>query len=153
MKQKQVHIKALEYQKCFNGHIYNRSYGNSTVQPFGDDLKILASEVVNFEVEFRSYILNGKIIGTEADRPEEKAFVEKLIRNYRNAPVAYAIDCGWMVPKGYDSYEDKPHYKVGKLAIVETNEGFSAGSMGTNVISHKNYAKLTEARWKEIVNS
>lgn len=146
---KKVHIKPLEIQKGFGGHVYHR--GESETKGLPGNMKILASERVWFGAEFRAYVLRGKVIFSEAETKEERDFVKKLIKHYRNAPVAYAIDCGWMVTEEVYNYHNDFRTN-GKLAIVEINEGFSAG-LADSSMPAIDYAKLTEARWKEIVVS
>lgn len=145
---KYVHIKPLDIQKGFNGHIF--SPGDYQTRHLKADYKILAAERVNFDDEFRSYVLNGKVLNTIHGKREQD-FVKELIASYKDAPAAYAIDCAYINSGNFRYGAYLEHRSNCKLALVEVNEGFSCGIYNSAEMSYRNFAKMTEARWFEIV--
>ncbi len=151
---KDVFIKPLKFQKTFSGQIveYSRcqrgiSYkgveGYCKLYELPNSFEILASEVVEFLDENRTFVLNGKIVGTTASHKNELRLIKEIINAYKNAPAAYAIDTGFMVK------EESGILDKGTHALVEINSGFSAGNLAD--LSPKNYAKIMEASWFEMV--
>lgn len=156
LKNELVFIKPLSVQKGFSGHIY---YGDKSSTPYPDritkglpeDYKILCQEPVHWLKEWRVYVLNGKIVGVRHYRQLDSLAwsqndLEKLKPNYqtirkmisalgKTAPAGFSLDVGVM------------HGKKGTY-LVEMNDGFSIGNYG---IPNKIFARLIEARWKELV--
>jgi hypothetical protein len=135
-----VFIKPLEVQKAFNGHIYGREPSKTAKLP--NNYKVLASEVTTFQAEWRVYILRKKVLGIHlyyhtANEPPIN-LIKEMIRAYKDAPAAYAMDIGLI-------NHPKPVH-----ALVEVNEGFSLGNYG---IPDIDYARMVEARWKEMTNT
>lgn len=140
-----VFVKPADVQKGFQGHVAYPGWPSWTSDLPGS-YKVLASEVVDFETEWRVYVLRGEILGICSyeggwmhNRTPSKTVLNRMIADFKDAPVAYAMDVGKMIRPG-----DKP-----VLALVEINEGFALGNYG---LSHVNYAKMVEARWKEMVS-
>jgi hypothetical protein len=171
-KHKPVFVKSLEHQKAWCGAvIFQKSCGYPTghrpentyeTANFPDSYKVLASEVINIRDEFRTVVLNGKIISTNADSPdydynhsrENKArviaFVKKMIKSYgKNAPASYAIDVADVPLPMKVQRQNKFKFPTSELALIEVNDGFSAGNM-TN-LSDIQMAKICLARWHQIV--
>lgn len=149
---KPVFIKPAAVQKGFVGHVFNaRPYENGHHYDYQTDslpsnYKILASEVVNFETEWRVYVLKGQILGVRTyeggymgNASPSPKFLNRMIEDFKEAPVAYAMDVGKIrSPKGT------------VFGLVEVNEGFSLGNYG---IPHIQYARMVEARWKEMTKT
>jgi hypothetical protein len=141
-----VFIKPATIQKAFRGHVYeNGSFLLTKNLP--DKFEVLASEVVFFDTEWRVYVLKGEIQGVFGYegcgfgvRSPATKVLQQMISDFKDAPVAYAMDVGKLVrPK------EKP-----VLSLIEINDGFSLGNYG---LSHIKYAKMVEARWKEMVSA
>lgn len=146
-----VFIKPLYCQKAFGGMGLPKPFYNdrrpNLLTEFPNSFPILAQELVEWDGEWRVYVLKKKILGIRyyndgmySKRPS-KSFVEKLIREFKEQPAAYALDIGTMRNNSYGSY---------KPALVEVNEGFSLGNYG---ISKIDYSRMVEARWKEMVGT
>jgi hypothetical protein len=157
------HVKPLDYQKAFNGHIFcmregynydtgrytNRLEEGSTTKDFPDDFPVLVQEMVELNDEVRIYINNRKIVGNlkKAKRYSSSPWIPSLnlinqmIESYKDQPIAYALDIARMIQSG--TSREKP-------VLVEVNEGFSCGNYYLGPVT---YAKLTESRWKEMVST
>lgn len=140
-------VKPLEYQKAFSGHIWGDcSWVNGGWECVADVLpnnfKILAQSPVVFLKEWRIYINRGKIEGVSCYQQANPALrlhrkaVKRMIEDYKDAPEGYALDVGYI-------HNNK------ELCVVEVNEGFSIGNYG---IPHTNFARVIEARWRELVS-
>lgn len=142
-----VFIKPLHVQKAFHAMLVTAYTTRKDILPgLPDSFKVLAQDPVSFDGEWRAYVLNRKILGVKGysgplygERPK-RSFFQQLIREYEDQPVAYAIDVGFIVRPGL----------VKIPSLVEVNEGFSLGNYG---ISRVDYARMVEARWKEMVKS
>ena len=144
---KPTFVKSLETQKAWNGHVvFHDRYGyispEGYTRDYPNDYKVLASEPVKFWGEYRFYVIDGKLVRdcSRYDRApvEAKAAAQEIVENYTDAPIGYALDVGRM-----------GDYNGNKWALVEINEGFSAGNDGG--ASEVNYARMNAARWYEIV--
>lgn len=156
-KNEPVFIKPLLIQKGFEGHIFHGNKGSLSSQDYQTDnlpgnYKVLCQEPVKWVKEWRVYILNGEIVGTQqydhCSLPDGWTLEmrDKLKPNYhtvrkmlsalgKEAPAGFSLDVGVM-------YEKKGTF------LVEMNEGFSIGNYG---IPDKTYARIIEARWNELV--
>jgi hypothetical protein len=162
-KNERVFIKPLACQKAFQGHIfrggidtyYNRPHVDYETREFKNNLPILAAEPVQWRGEWRTYVLKGEILGVRnyggynnSIRKHLKQ-IRQMVSEFKEAPAAYAMDVGLMeIPTGkpHDPYDYTPKPTV--LSLVEVNEGFSLGNYG---ISSLDYARMVEARWREMV--
>jgi len=151
-KNEKVFIKPYEFQKAFEGHMYRGGYEQSfyrtperykdhSTLKYPDCFKVLAAEPVNFEQEWRVYVLQGKILGAFGYHGNYGAMpthlrrkVPPIVKAYKDAPAAYAIDLGIIEGRG--------------LSLVEVNEGFSLGNYG---LPKPTYARMVEARWHEMM--
>lgn len=146
---KKIFIKPLNHQKAFNGREYR--IHDPTISEYPNDYKVLAQEYISIRNEHRAYILEGKILGiydygsnwwrtnVDFNTKLKKEFVKTLLSAYKSQPVAFALDFGFVEKN--DKYEP---------IIVEVNDGFSLGNYGLSKIK---YAKMVEARWKEIIST
>lgn len=98
------------------------------------------SEIVNFEAEFRFYILNKEIVGFSQYgegpqlEPDVKA-VKDVILQFTNQPVGYSIDVGIV---------------KGKTLLVELNDGWALGYYPWGTCKFDDYVELITERWKQI---
>lgn len=145
---KPVFIKPADVQKGFMGHVFHpRPFHDYLTDSLPSNYKVLASEVVDFETEWRVYVLKGDILGVRSyeggylgNTPPSKTFLQGMIREFKEAPAAYALDVGKIKNPG----------KKPVIALVEVNEGFALGNYG---IPHIQYARMVEARWKEMTET
>lgn len=146
-KGKSVFIKPLDHQKDFSGHV--AWYGSSFVfnnLKLPKSYKLLCQEPIKFQGgELRIYVLEGKIIGkrfmpgmpfTQWLNSKELDVVNSMLKAYKSQPSGFCLD----VSRIQDT---------NRLVLIEVNEGFSCGNYG---IPHKLYAKMIEARWKELTS-
>lgn len=143
---KTVFIKPAKIQKAFRGHVFFRNSEWRETSRLPASFEVMASEMVDFETEWRTYVLRGEILGIKSyegeymeNAPPKLSTLKGMIADFKNAPVAYAMDVGLIRTRGVPA----------KLALVEVNEGFALGNYG---ISDLNYARMVEARWKEMVS-
>lgn len=137
-----IFIKPLHGHKLFTGHVRTGAIGDliqTAMCP--DETPILCSEVVKFVSEYRGFVLNGKLVGLkhytgDFTKMVDASVVNRAIKDYTTAPVAYSIDFGLT--------EDN------KSLLIEVNDSFALGSYGLDRIQ---YAKMIEARWDEIVGN
>jgi hypothetical protein len=115
-------IKVKDISPCtFNTMVYMCSY-------------------VKFDAEFRAYVFKNKIVdvfrywGDNWSVTVDKAKVEHMVSLVPNPPVFYSLDFG---------IDDK-----GRTLLVEINDGYALGNYG---LGPKQYAEMSMARWKEIM--
>jgi ATP-grasp domain, R2K clade family 3 len=131
-----------------HGAIYGQGrfkQGNSYAIPT-IDRQFFEQEVVEFQQEYRVYILRGLIVGCgrydDLDLPDvEQAELNSLACNimaaWKDAPVAYAIDLGIIKDRG--------------LSLVEITDAWAIGWY--KPFDRKLYAEMLKARWDEIVGN
>jgi len=152
-KKERVFIKPLLIQKGFEGHIFNSNKERSFTRELPRNYKVLCQEPVKWIKEWRVYILHGKIVRVcHYDnfplptgwtykkmynlRPDYSTIRKMLSALGKKAPAGFALDVGVM--------KDKKG-----TFLVEMNDGFSIGNYGIHDVT---FAKIIEARWKELVN-
>lgn len=164
---KEVFIKPLLHQKAFDGHVIFRNNWNRTIEKesaktkdFLNNFPVSVSYNLMIDNEERFYIFKNKIIKFSDDdfndvyHKEREDFVKKIIKSYKNSPISYIVDIADLYPKCSDNNcPNCKKYSDGTcndsiLSLIETNEAFSAGMFS---ISPINMAKMTEARWFEMV--
>lgn len=105
-----------------------------------DQLEIMASNVVKFVSEYRTFVIEGhaydcrKYSGQHRIAPDFN-FIDETIKAYKSAPIAYGIDFG---------VTDK-----GETMLVEANDGYSLGTYGFDCY---NYVRMCMLRWNQILN-
>lgn len=157
-----VFIKPLNTQKGFAGHVYAGSKGwlfGGGYTDYGTDhlpakYPVLVSEPVDFLSEWRVYVLQGEIQGVcnyegNPDVRISRKKIREMITAFKGAPASYALDVGVMT-KPKECYNGMLGFGPKHTALVEVNEGFSAGNYGISCVK---YAKMVEARWKEMVRA
>ncbi len=135
-----IFIKPLRRQKAFTGHVTSGSVGDLIkTAGFENTFEILASDVVNFVVEYRLFVHKGEIIGCRHYRgdfrkPLDFSVADAFVAAFKDPPVAYSLDLGVTAD--------------GATLVVEVNDAFSLGSYGLGPVP---YARLVIDRWEEIV--
>ena len=135
-----VFIKPLANQKSFTGHVRNAGGCDAMrTAMLADETPVACSEVVAFESEWRCFILEGSILDVRRYRGSFRAVpdwnvLDECVAEFDGAPVGYAMDLGVLVD--------------GRTVLVEVNDGYSLGSYGLAPVM---YARLLEARWREVV--
>lgn len=137
-----IFIKPLVNHKLFNGHVRTDNVSSlSLTAQHGDDIKVLASEVVNFISEYRCFVHNNTLVGCkhyfgDFTKLIDFELAEKCIKAYTKAPIAYSLDIG---------------ITLGGINLpVEVNDSFALGSYGLNPII---YTQMITDRWQEIVGT
>ena len=135
-----VFVKPLDDVKAFIGHVLRSKDDLTATIRFSANMKLLASEVVKFESEWRLYVLRNEVIGIahyEGDpfRYPDPEVARAAVRDFQpEASVAYGIDFGVT--------DD------GRTLLVEVNDAYALGSYG---LAPPKYAAMLEARWLEMV--
>jgi hypothetical protein len=135
-----VFVKPLEELKAFTGYVLRTKADLEPTIRFSARMKLLASEVIVFQSEWRFYILRNEVIGIghyEGDvfHYPDAEVVRTAVRDFQpEAPVAYGIDVGVSVD--------------GRTLLVEVNDAYSLGCYG---LSPPRYAEMLEERWLEMV--
>jgi len=126
-------------EKCFDAKVYLSGAELPTPGPLPEDLAVLVQEIVEWEVEFRCFVLDRKVVtlspywrngqlaktedGTWPAAPEEfeaaKEFCERVLADSSvKVPKAVVIDVGIIANRGW--------------AVIESNAAFSSGMYGCN---------------------
>jgi len=138
-----VFVKPAVHGKLFNGQLVHSKEELEMFRYCSIDLDIetpiLLSEPVRFISEYRSFVLDGKILdcrkymGDFTETPDFR-IIHGAVRDYVGAPVAYSIDFG---------VTDE-----GSTLLVECNDAYSLGPYGFDSF---NLTKMFIRRWKEII--
>lgn len=108
--------------------------------------QIWAQDVVEFQQEYRVYILRGLIVGCgryddlelpDIEQAELNALACNIMAEWKDAPVAYAIDLGVIKGRG--------------LSLVEITDAWAIGWY--KPMDRKLYAEMLKSRWDEIVGN
>lgn len=133
-------IKPLKQHKLFNGHVMHGEIRDLIqTASYDDEVEVMASEVVNFETEYRCFINNKTVIGCknycgDFTKMIDIDIVLRCIDAYKSAPISYSLDMGLT--------DD------GRTLPVEVNDAFALGSYGLSSVL---YARMVEDRWIEMV--
>ena len=137
---KHFFIKPLKMHKEFSGHVTSGDISRLAMTAYlPNDFEILASEIMNFQSEYRLFIHKGKIVSCKFYRGDFRKLVdfavaEAFLEKIQNPPIGYSLDLG--VAENEKTY------------IVEINDAFSLGNYGLSSII---YTKIVIDRWEEIV--
>lgn len=106
-----------------------------------DNRSIWCSEPMEFISEWRCFVRYGKLINSKNYKGDFRLqpnfdIVEACIKDYKSAPMAYALD--------FAVTKDR------KTILVEVNDAFALGNYGLNP---QEYAKMISARWSEMVGT
>lgn len=136
-----IFIKPKDQIKKFTGKIIKNYKDFIGLASPDEVVNIWCSEIVEFVTEWRCFIRYGQILDIRQyagvwDSKLDVTVVKSAVRDFKNAPAAYALDFG------ID--------KNGEMKLVEVNDGYSLGCYG---MLHINYAKFLSARWAELTNT
>lgn len=127
-----------EQPKVFTGLVAHRVADLIETASWEDDVEVDCSEVVQFDSEFRCFILNGKVIGVRHYKGDPLVFpdperIRAAASAWVDAPVAWALDMGVT--------------DLGKTLLVEVNDSYALGAYG---LPPARYATMIHARWAEL---
>jgi len=131
-------MKPLDQNKLFPAIALFDHDDLATLDALADDVRVLVSEYVLFESEWRAFVVSGEIVGLSHYQGDCFVFpngdtVKSAVRQFRSAPAGYGIDFGVL--------------SNGRTVLVEANDGYSLGSYSLNSVD---YTRLLEARWAEL---
>jgi len=125
--------------KLFDGILIEKKKHLNYLKDF-DNIEIWVSKKINIISEHRAYVHKGKLIyccnyaGDFKINPDYN-YIEELISNYKNQPVAYTIDVAVL--------------DNGLTTTIEFNDFWAIGSYGLYCI---NYAQMLVDRYNQIIN-
>ena len=133
-----IFIKPRDIGKQFTGYVIREFRDLIETAAFPDDTPVITSDVVSFVTEYRTFVLRGRLVGSKNYKGDFRfvpdfRVVEAAVAEYASSPVAYGIDFGLT--------DD------GRTLLVEVNDSFSLGCYG---LSATVYARMIEARWKQM---
>jgi len=135
-------IKAYEKTNDFiAGPIKNKIYLGYYTHKFEDNLPVQISNIVEFMSEYRCFVNDGKLVGLKHYINDFTLFpnidfIKEVIKQYKNAPIAYTLDVGIT--------------KSGTTELIECNDAWSIGNYGLNP---KIYVTMLLNRWFEILKT
>jgi len=124
-------------EKCFDARVYSSGAELPAPGPLPEDLPVLVQEVVKWEVEFRCFVLERKVVtlspywrngtlakaedgswpATEEELGAAQDFCERVLADVSvEVPDAVVIDVGIIAGHGW--------------AVIESNAAFSSGIYG-----------------------
>jgi hypothetical protein len=137
-----VFIKPATRRKRFTGLVFSDLSESYQLEGASGQTPIWCSQLVDWQSEWRVFVLHGKILGIQSYRGDARtrpdtAVVETLCALWvatGRASCAFALDVGVLA--------------TGETALVEVNDGFSLGRYGLPVAL---YTDMVIARWEEMV--
>ncbi len=126
-------------RKLFEGIVIKELKDLDKVNFLIDPYEVYCSDLINFLVEYRVFIHNGKILDSRKYRGNfelniDYNVVRNAMRSMKNAPVAYCLDFGLT--------------DQGKTALVEVTDSWSMGHYGLDML---HFVNMIIDRWNEIV--
>jgi hypothetical protein len=138
-----VFVKPKGRLKRFTGRVFSSRDDACFLAGASRRLPVYCSHPVDWRGEFRTYVIQGAIVGTlpywgdaavYPDAEDIRRAVDTLEKS-GEATAAYGIDFGVLAD--------------GDTALIELNDGFGLGSYG---LSDDLYTNLIVARWDELMN-
>lgn len=137
-----VFVKPSSHGKLFDGQLM---YTKNDIElfkyldPLEDEIPIIVSEPVEFISEYRTFVLEGKILDSRRYMGSYRvlpnySIIERAVQDYKHSPIAYAIDFGVT--------------KDGRTLLIECNDAYSLGPYGFN---NFDLTRMFIMRWKEII--
>jgi ATP-grasp domain, R2K clade family 2 len=128
-------------RKLFPGKPLKEFRDLISTRHLSDEQIVVTSEIVEFQSEYRAFVMDGEILGIHYYKGNIRLFpdftaIDRAIATYTSAPAAYAIDFGIVTD--------------GRTLLVETNEAYSLGCYG---LPELRYSSLIERRWQELLAS
>ena len=136
---KPTFIKPLEEDKTFTGFVFKHKKDAIPLKPLPWIFKLLTSEVVELQSEFRVFVQDRKILdcknytGNFWLRPNPH-IIQEAIDAYTNQHIAYTLD--WGIDLN------------GNTILIEINDAFGVAPYGLDPVK---YARFLEARFQEII--
>ncbi|HVF85599.1 MAG TPA: ATP-grasp domain-containing protein [Abditibacteriaceae bacterium] len=133
-----VFIKPLREGKTFTGHVVYKFHDLLETSALDDDYAVLAQSVLNFQSEWRVFVLRGEVLGIGHYKGDPLLFpnaqrIEEVVAACQNPVVAYSVDVG---------LDEK-----GETWLVEMNDAYALGHYG---LPSYRYAAMIRARWDEM---
>lgn len=138
-----IFVKPAEKGKLFCGQVVSCKEELSLFQYVdvnnGWDTKVMSSEVIKIDSEFRCFIIKGEIYDCRKYKGEFSSIpnfdvIKECVKSYKNSPIAYALDFGVT--------------NDGRTVLIEANDAYSLGPYG---FDSYNYSRMMILRWKEIM--
>lgn len=131
-------LKPLDQNKLFPAIALFDRDDLATLDSLHDETRVLVSEYVLFESEWRVFVVRGEIVGLSHYQGDffvypDSTTLKSAVGKYESAPAGYGIDFGVL--------------SDGRTVLVEANDGYSLGSYSLNSVD---YTRLLEARWAEL---
>ncbi|MFW5847463.1 MAG: ATP-grasp domain-containing protein [bacterium] len=125
--------------KLFDGALISKLQHLNYLNNFDNPL-VWVSDPIHIISEYRIYVHNNHMVYSSNYNGDFKVipdydYIETLIKNYQDAPVAYTIDVGIL--------------NNGKTTVIEFNDFWAIGSYGLYCM---NYAEMLNDRYTEIIN-
>jgi hypothetical protein len=138
-----VFIKPATRRKRFTGFVFSDMSESYQLEGASRQTPIWCSQLVDWQSEWRVFVLEGKILGIQSYRgdarirPDESvvATLCKIWGDTGRAPCAFGLDVGVLT--------------TGETALVEVNDGFSLGRYGLPIAL---YTNMVIARWEELLS-
>jgi len=133
-------VKPKEDSKLFTGFIVSSEVSILTNLP--KNTKIYISEIVDWQSEFRVFVIKSKIVGIQyyhgdKNQTVDLDVVQQAVEDFRRSEQyteGYALDFGVL--------------KNGETALVEWNDGYALGAYD---LDKSLYTDLLISRWEEII--
>lgn len=134
-----VFAKPVDQWKSWTGQVFSESEGFSILSQLDKSTKVWLAEEIEFESEFRVYVMNGKVVSIdqyagEVDREIDEEKISEAVSLLKSGGYhtdTYAFDWG-LTPSG-------------ELVLVEMNDAFAIGKYFK--ISNKEYFEFLLTRW------
>ncbi|QDU97385.1 ATP-grasp domain-containing protein [Lignipirellula cremea] len=138
VSQEACFLKPLDKNKAFPAIALFDADDLRGLDRFADDTRVIVSEYVVFESEWRAFVVQGEVVGLAHYQGDFFQYPDRdtllsAIRDFHQAPAGYGIDFGVL--------------SGGRTVLIEANDGYSLGSYSLNSVD---YSRLLEARWEEL---
>lgn len=138
LKRVPVFVKPFDQGKIFVGHVIHGFGDLLKSVDFDDDTPVLAQDAVEFQSEWRGFILRREVVGLRHYKGDpllfpDPAVIHEILAAYEDPFVAHSLDVGI----------DRQR----RTLLVEMNDAYALGDYGLPSIT---YARMIEARWDEM---
>lgn len=122
--------------------IFTGAIKSSITEYVPSDTQVWVSPAVQFDQEWRFYIIGGTVVGyaryddLESDDLEPPCdLVAKIASDFHDAPDGYSLDMG---------------YSFDHWSLIEVNDGWSLGYYRGGTMTTRGYMRLITSRWNQI---
>jgi hypothetical protein len=148
-----VFVKPIK-PKEFTGVLLNSILDTIPLTNKPDHIPVYVCEPIDILTEYRVYVHDGDILGVKHyygdwSLSPSKDFIETVIKNYKNTPVAYGIDFGVIKDYNEDNGYVRGQGPVNSTIVVEVNDALNLGNYGLDSIY---YGEMLVARWMEVMS-